>query len=63
MYSTIILLGIVIELGIYRDKRMRISSRMHLRSSSDGNKSAGSGEGLFGGSSESPVTGTLSLTA
>ena len=27
---------------------MRISSRMHLRSSSDGNKSAGSGVGLFG---------------
>ena len=42
---------------------MRISSRMHLRSSSDGNKSAGSGVGLFGGSSESPVTGILSLTA
>ena len=27
---------------------MRISSRMHLRSSSDGNKSAGSGVGYLG---------------
>ena len=41
---------------------MRISSRMHLRSSSDGNNSAGSGVGLFGGSSaESPVTGCPKL--